>query len=258
MIVLKKKLFPFLDRQVIWFEPKPSKLKCFSTLYKQSTAQHNIFGYKRSEFYTKLINLWASEEEICKGFNKDTAYEIRRARKDGIVTGVELDIYRFVKFYNTFAQTKGLHQLGNHILHYGEHLMMTKATAENEDLVMHAYILDLSDKRVRLLYSASQYRNEVSGASKRALVGRANRLLHAEDMLLFKAQGFATYDMGGYAFGTKEVDLHRINVFKDGFGGELILENDYWPRTLLLALGLLALMKRAKRQIMLFSAAYLH
>jgi hypothetical protein len=35
--------------------------------------------------------------------------------------------------------------------------------------------------------------------------------------------------MGGYAYETKDEVLQNINKFKDGFGGNLVCEYDYWP-----------------------------
>jgi len=54
---------------------------------------------------------------------------------------------------------------------------------------------------------------------KRNLIGRANRWLHYQDMRRFKAKGFALYDFGGYAKDSGDVDLQRINQFKEGFRG---------------------------------------
>ena len=93
---------------------------------------------------------------------------------------------------------------------------------------MHAYLLDDTLKRVRLLHSASLFRNEKDNQLK-AITGRANRLLHFNDMCFFKQHGFQIYDMGGYAHGTSDEALKRINQFKDSFGGILIQESDYLP-----------------------------
>ncbi len=246
MITLKQKLLPYLNRNIVWFEQLPNKFKFLSTVYRQSAAKHNMFGYKRVDFYTKLIDLNKNESEILAGFDKDTSYEIRRAKKDKIYAGTEEDLFSFINFYNKFALTKKLKPIGESIFRYQEHLIVTKAVLDDETLVMHSYLLDDTAKRVRLLHSASLFRLENFDTNKKAVVGRANRFLHAEDMLLFKIHGYKIYDMGGYAFETEDLPLLRINNFKDGFGGELVLESDYWPRTFLLALDLLALGKKIK------------
>ncbi|RZM20525.1 MAG: hypothetical protein EOO88_35930 [Pedobacter sp.] len=204
----------------------------------------NRLGYKRSDFYTKLIDISVPEDIILSGLDKDTAYDIRRGKKDGIHTNIHTDLNQFVEFYNGFAQTKGLNQINLAALHNGNNLLVTKAEIDSEVLVMHSYILDPSAKRVRLLHSASLYRNAEMGASKRSLVGRANRLLHFEDMILFKSQGYSIYDMGGYAFKTADQSLQRINLFKDGFGGRLVLESDYWPLTFLFVIRMRSMLSR--------------
>lgn len=166
--------------------------------------------------------------------------------KDGIQAEIHTETNEFITFYNDFASTKGLAPIGIGLLEYGENLVITKAVSEGEILVMHAYLLDRSEGRVRLLYSASLYRKEQMGGTKRSWIGRANRLLHFEDMKTFKAMGFSIYDMGGYAFGTADDSLQRINLFKDGFGGQMVVENDYWPLLMLLAVRLRLLLKSQK------------
>jgi hypothetical protein len=93
---------------------------------------------------------------------------------------------------------------------------------------MHAYLVDPSILRARLLYSASQHLSS-NVASERAIIGRMNRYLHFQDMLYFKELNYKVYDMGGYAYETKDEVLQNINKFKDGFGGNLVCEYDYWP-----------------------------
>lgn len=244
MIILTKKVLPFWNREVVWFGDLPRLSQCLSTVYKQSLTMKNRLGYKRSDFYTKLIDISSTEEMILNGLDKDTAYDIRRGKKDGVLTKIHTDLNEFISFYNGFAQTKGLNRINLDAVHNGNNLMVTKAEMDNEILVMHSYILDPSARRVRLLHSASLYRNAETGASKRSLVGRANRLLHFEDMILFKSKGYSVYDMGGYAYETADQSLQRINLFKDGFGGKLVLESDYWPITFLFVIKLRLMMRR--------------
>jgi len=242
---------PFLNREVVWFGQKPKTGQCLTTVFRQSSVKGERFGYKREDFYTKLIDISASEDTFFSQFDKNTAYDIRRARKDGIHTDIHTQLDEFIIFYNDFALTKGLEPIGLSSLEYGDNLVITKAVSEGEILVMHAYLLDRSEGRVRLLYSASPYRKEEMGGTKRSWIGRANRLLHLEDMKTFKAMGFSVYDMGGYAFGTTDDSLQRINLFKDGFGGQMVVENDYWPLLMLLAIRLRLLLKNQKYTIVI-------
>ena len=213
---------------VIWFAGKPQKWQCLSSYYKQSAYCGSVAGYYREAFYTKVIDISAPVDAFASGFDSNTAYEIRRAIKDGVTTAIETNLESFVNFYNLFAQTKQLPGLGSNFTSYKSRLVITKAIYNEQDVVMHAYIIDVNLKRVRLLYSASLFRNEQSTQMK-AIVGRANRMLHFEDMCLFKKQGYDVYDLGGYAYNTSNEALKRINQFKDSFGGELIQESDYLP-----------------------------
>jgi hypothetical protein len=185
-------------------------------------------GYYREAFYTKVIDISAPISVFESAFDQKTNYEIRRAIKDGVTTGVEPNLRRFTRFYNLFAQTKQLSPLTSNFNSYQPCLVITKATFGQEDIVMHAYITDSNLGKVRLLHSASLFRNEHSSQLK-AVIGRANRLLHLKDMCFFKDQGFKTYDLGGYAHDTSNDVLIRINQFKDSFGGVLIQECDYLP-----------------------------
>ena len=79
--------------------------------------------------------------------------------------------------------------------------------------------------RARLLYSASHFRSY--DKNYRALIGRANRFLHWEDMVHLKKYGMSIYDMGG-------IGANSIAGFKKGFGGTEVTEyGRYEPRTLL-------------------------
>jgi lipid II:glycine glycyltransferase (peptidoglycan interpeptide bridge formation enzyme) len=228
MIQIKTKAFRLMPVNVIWFADKPQKWQCLYSYYKQSTHVTPVAGYHREDFFTKIIDLTTPLEIIETGFDQKTAYEIRRAIKDGVTTTIETDLKHFVNFYNLFAKTKQLPRIGVNINKYKSRLVITKAVYDAQDIVMHAYLVDNSMKRVRLLYSASLFRNEQDTQLK-AIVGRANRLLHFKDMCLFKQQGFDVYDLGGYAVNTNDEALIRINYFKDSFGGTLVHESDYLP-----------------------------
>lgn len=228
MIQIKARALRVMPVNVIWFAGKPQKWQCLYSYYKQSAYCGSVPGYYREAFYTKVIDIAAPVDVFASGFDSNTAYEIRRAIKDGVTTAIETDLELFINFYNLFAQTKQLPKLGANFKSYRSRMVITKAVYDQQDIVMHAYIIDSNLKRVRLLYSASLFRNEQSTQIK-AVIGRANRMLHFEDMCLFKEQGYDVYDLGGYAYNTSNAALQRINQFKDSFGGELIQESDYLP-----------------------------
>ena len=89
-------------------------------------------------------------------------------------------------------------------------LVITQAIdSENKSLVMHSYLCDKDNKRVRLLHSASLFRSDDQNI--RSLVGMANRFLHFKDMTYFN---YMVYDFGGYAFETNDEQLKNINDFR--------------------------------------------
>lgn len=228
MIQIKSTVLNFMPFNVIWFSGRPSTWNCMLNYYKQSNYCGPVAGYYRESFFTKIIDLNTEISAFTAGFDRDTVYEIRRALKDGVTTSVETNLAYFIEFYNLFAPTKRLAKLNSTIYKYGSRIIITKATYNEEDIVMHAYLVDDGLKRVRLLHSASLFRIEKDTRVK-AVAGRANRLLHFNDMCLFKQQGYQTYDLGGYAIGTKDEVLLKINQFKDSFGGKLVQESDYLP-----------------------------
>jgi lipid II:glycine glycyltransferase (peptidoglycan interpeptide bridge formation enzyme) len=86
---------------------------------------------------------------------------------------------------------------------------------------MHAYVV--SDSTARLHQSSSLFRVREDNEYKN-LVGRANRLLHWEDMLYFKRKDVRWYDFGGWYGGEATSQSYReqllIDQFKESFGGE--------------------------------------
>lgn len=232
MLSVSLPIAPFLKGNVIWFGHKPKVWSCLFTIYKQSSYCKAAIGYKRQPFYTKVIDLSCTEEELLKGFRKNTIYEVARAQREEVHTMIEHDSAVFVEFYNRFSITKGLTQVTlNKLKRYASSLVITKATMANEEVAMHAYVADHNSKRVRLLYSASLYRLEAR-SEERSAIGRANRFLHFKDMVNFKKRGFCEYDLGGYALNTSDPGLIGINHFKDGFSGELREESDFLPFSL--------------------------
>ncbi len=195
------------------------------------------------EFKTLHINLAMDEKSILDGMTKNTRYEIRRAAlKDNLSVHMDLspeehDIREFAQFYDGFAKDKGLSPCSRKRL---SALRLNNAlgcsVAKDGDgipLCYHVYIIDQTGLRVRLLYSASFFR-QAADQERRNLIGRANRYLHWADMTEFKKKGFRIYDMGGIAPPGAGNELERINFFKKMFGGIEVTEfKGYKPESIL-------------------------
>lgn len=213
-----------------WFSKDVSMFDAFRlVIYRQSQNLDNVFGFKREDFYTKIIELRQDLDQIFESIGKNTKYKINRASREGVHFTIEEDLNVFLDFYNEFSRSKSLSTLSKKVLRkYNNNLVVTKATkskSESENLVMHSYIVDFESKRVRLLHSASLFRTD--DKKIRNLVGMANRFLHFEDMKYFKEHNFKVYDFGGYAYNTVDEQLKNINDFKDSFGATLLHESNY-------------------------------
>ena len=179
---------------------------------------------------TVMVRLGLTEEALRQGLPEQTAYEIRRSlARDKVVCGFlspvgPAELARFTAFYAEFARIKGypppLNGWWLETLRGVGCLWLSVANSpEGRDLVFHAYVVD--GKSCRLLHSASVPK-DVNDREERNLLGRANRLLHWQDMLHFKAAGLLLYDFGGWSPIKDDPHLQGINRFKESFGGEVV------------------------------------
>lgn len=222
MLVLEKKRHGTVFR-AIWYADKRLALPGINR-YRYAKF-HTDIPYQEAD--TLVSDLTEEEEALISHFTKNCRYEIRRAPKEGIVcecrVGKELTreaIEKFGQFFEEFWKSKGMKaQSKEHyikeITEYAARDAFAISTAKLGDkiLVYHTYIV--GDDFVRLYQSASQFREDASVPYQ--LIGMANRFLHKEDMLFFKAQGKQVYDWGGAGKGE---DVASITRFKEAFGGE--------------------------------------
>ena len=171
-----------------------------------------------------LTDLTKPEEQLWESIGKTCRYKIRRAEtKDGVKCFVNLvpsivGVNEFADFYDRFARQKSLSPINPRrfaaMAHAGR-LRVSRAEINENAVVRHAYVT--AGRAVRLIYSASFYRDV--DAETRAVIGRANRLLHWRDMISFKAGGFDQLDWGGLFADESAPDRRGINDFKREFGG---------------------------------------
>jgi lipid II:glycine glycyltransferase (peptidoglycan interpeptide bridge formation enzyme) len=183
---------------------------------------------KYQEFYTILIDLTQDKDEIFNTMNKGTRNLIRRAaQKDFLIyenclTDDEI-IDQFVNNYNKFAQIKRIQRIGSRNLkeyaRIGSLDISRVLTLEGSILAWLVFYKNI--ERVRAILNCSNYM-ECIDASYRSLLGRANRYLHWQNILKFKAQGVSIYDFGGWYQGDKDLAKLGINRFKEGFGGVIV------------------------------------
>ena len=223
-----------------WFDETPPGPGSGVDILIHCQKPTEIEGKLNQEFFTILVDLSKTEEELLSGFTKENRYEIRRAsaRDDFSYNLLREDcadhIEQFLRFYNSFAGSVGMPQIrGNVLWAYANQSSLVLAKVCDVDgnaLVWHAYFT--AGKRTRLLYSASHHR-DVKDSAQRARIGRANRSLHWKTLLWYKEQGFLIYDFGGWYGGTEDSAKLRINEFKEGFGGSIVREfNCRYPLTI--------------------------
>lgn len=245
MLVLDRR-FGLLRYRRAWFADQPVGSALSLTSLRQYAGPVLGFPWRRREFHTLVVDLSRTPDELLSAMKKNTAYEIRRAEKDGVETGAEPDPAAFIAFFNDFAPTRDLPPLrADNLASMASALEITKATHAGDALAMHAYLVDPESSRARLLYSATAVRD--AAGTDRALVGRANRYLHWTDMLAFKARGVLRYDLGGIAGHPDDPATAGIDAFKLGFGGVHLREDHYDSFALAFAMGVKDALKAVLR-----------
>jgi hypothetical protein len=194
-------------------------------------------AFSVEEKHTLITDLSKTREELFSLIHKNTRYEINRAKdRDGVECFTFLEqpdlnerlpqheedknkLRRYVEFFNVFAASKRRDRIDpsefDEFVRRGA-LCIRSASKDSQPLVMHAYIV--SDGIARLYQSASHFRDREEQES-RNLTGRANRLLHWDDMLYFKDRGLSVYDYGGVYAGHTDREKLAIAQFKLAFGG---------------------------------------
>lgn len=175
-------------------------------------------------------DLLQSKEEILRTFSKTRRYEVRRAaQRDNLTVDFlcdvnETDLAEFEEYYNIFAsQTHELQKLDTGkvraLCDSGKFVLAKIKDADGEVLTMHGYIVD-REKQIAALFSSSSWFRD--NKEKRALIGRANSLLHYESMLYFKDNDFRIYDFGGVYQGNENLHYKSVANFKLSLGGAIV------------------------------------
>ena len=221
------------------------KMDCFWFDYPDNVSQRGLVGYydmpepvalndkqiviSKRDAFTLRNDLRLSEEELLKAFESNVRNEVRRAKRDGceceVVSSLERPIpmgliREFDVVHIEMNKQKGLPyaSLAKELMQYNEQgvLIVSMAYINGGVVAYHVYLC--GDDIARLMYSVSSFRN-ITDSKEKTAIGRANRLLHFEDMIYFKENGYSIYDWGGYSM---DETLAGINAFKRGFGGVLV------------------------------------
>lgn len=222
-------------------EERYSDYDSLSVIYPQNASVDIYNKYKTVMDFIEYGGFWGnytqsiemslldSPNEFLQKMSKNTRYKVRRAlNKDGLYTELLMDISEqelseFFTFYNSFADLKNLGHIGEakvrKLATDGMYAITKCYGSDGTLLVEHTYYLDKKDSRVMLATSCSLYRKDEYVQYKN-LIGRANRMLHFQDMLYFKDAGYHIYDFNGISNFSEET--MAIADFKKGFGGKVI------------------------------------
>jgi hypothetical protein len=192
--------------------------------------QSSVKGENSKKYNTLHVDLRKNVDILKSELRKNTRNEISRCiRKDELIVTITdqptlLQLDDFIDFYNKFSRVKKIPSANKDkliSLHNvkGLALGMIKDLAGNF-LVMHAYII--SKNRARLLYSSSLHVDPYNSQTK-SLIGRANRMLHWDEIVFYKRKLYDIYDFGGLSL-SDSVALSQIDNFKLGFGGKVVVE----------------------------------
>ena len=217
----------FLTRGEVWFDDEPGDTRSADWILYQQRSRP-VPGARWKYFFTYVIDLTQTVEQLRANLNTDTAYKIRRAReRDKIVCETcnandpeVLD--QFEEMYNAFAATKGLAALDrarvDAMATAGVLDLSVAKDPQGHALVYHANYRD--QHRARELYLPSLFRQS-SDSAARNLIGRANRYLTWSDILRYKDEALKCFDFGGWYEGN-DPGVLKINDFKKGFGGQVL------------------------------------
>ena len=224
MIIYRKALLRIAET---WFDEEAHGARV--DIVRRLQHPTPIAEAKCTPFHTILMDLKDDPDLLFAKMKRETRYEIRRAgEKDGLTHEVWITadcgcLAQFLSFYDECVILNGLPKIkGVRLQKLAEAGSLSLSLVRGEAVVpfvWHAYYC--AGRRVRLLHSAS-FGRDLDGSSK-SLLGRANRYHHWKDVLTFRAQGIQIYDFGGWYDGHSDPKRLSINKFKEGFGGQIVL-----------------------------------
>ena len=219
----------FLTRGEVWFDNQASADRVDWIVYHQRSEP--MAGGHWRPFYTQLIDLKETPENLMAAMDGFTAADIKKAQKKDQTTCHRLQaadpdlLTEFADFYDAFADRKNLGPADRHWLERtaaaGCLDLWTAQSPAGQRQVYHALYRDR--KRVRSVHMASANSGDLPKEEQRK-IGRANRLLVWHCMLQYRSEGIQVFDLGGWYSGGDDRALLGINKFKECFGGKTVRE----------------------------------
>lgn len=186
-----------------------------------------LAGYRCVDFYTIEFDLNADEAALFSRVRPEARRQIRRCTESGEVVYERFfpcaneELERFLRAYDDLAAHKGLAAIDREVTaayaRAGVLDLSLVRTTDGRELAWHANYR--TPRRARQLHSIAFFRDD---KAERQMVGRAHRFHTWRDMLAFKEAGIPVFDLGGWYHGKTDVELLKINAFKEEFGGSVV------------------------------------
>jgi lipid II:glycine glycyltransferase (peptidoglycan interpeptide bridge formation enzyme) len=184
------------------------------------------FGFRRAKMHlhaelTSQLDITKTEEELRNEFRKNTRYELKQAKKRGLVVSATADPEAIEEFYNLQLQTAQRHGF----IPYGKKFLKEQFKVFSEANKALLYSAKTSDGQLIAQAFVIFYNQEAAyhyGASTE--LGRTEPGAYAiqwEAIKEAKRRGMTRYNFWGVVL--PEQTTHRfygVSVFKRGFKGE--------------------------------------
>ena len=226
MVRIKKK-FIFFKVSEIWFANTFNIAdKLWFTAWMNVKGNEQKWGCVKEKCYTVENDLSLPITTVFSNFSKTVQVETKQAEKLDVNCFFYSDTKAFAAFYNEFATQRNIDLVSEQrLIEMEGNLKLSCAVSHGQVVAVHSYLADKEQSTVRLMHAASARLNE---KIDKQFAGKVNKLLHYNDMLHFKQNGFIIYDFGGYTENTTDKGLLGINNFKLSFGGIRVVSYNYY------------------------------
>jgi hypothetical protein len=211
----------------LWFD-EPESDGNYDVVVRFRSLKQGTRG-KSVDFYNLHVDLSKETEDIFNKFARNTRAQIKKSLSQDEFSVQFLDkpnkseLMEFANFYNSFADSRKFPKIYMpRLLGYLDSDTFSLSAISHKGKVLTWHSNMHFGHRIGLMQSVSHFRME--DEDRRRLIGRANRRLHWEEMLYFKALGYQVYDFGGWYEGTTDLQKLSINRFKEEFGGKKVRE----------------------------------
>lgn len=243
----------FLTRGEVWFEDQPGDLPVDWILYRNRSRP--VADARWRYFHNFLLDLSKSDAELAAALEPRTAHKIKTAEQkdrvdcDWVTVMDERQLDLVEQLWNPRLEAQRRWGMLNRpwmrpMIAAAALELAFARDCEGKLLAVAAFLR--SRRRLQQLLIVSPPRANV-GAVGRAQTNRACTYLIWRTAMRAKEQGLFCFDFGGWYPGTEDIQYLGANVFKKGFGGEVVREYECEKILTLKALVVLSLAQLLER-----------